>query len=129
MDILYISSKAREYLLQYCDEELVNYVFADFQKTGKIVDKEEGDEPYRLWIITDYIKRNDINVRKKLAVILSMASSGFVQVGETKVFGDVPLMLLLHKLGYLTYDDMCYFSDYYYNHSIQVHGLDEKFTM
>jgi hypothetical protein len=129
MDILYISSKAREYLLQYCDEELVNYVFADFQKIGKIVDKEEGDEPYRLWIITDYIKRNDIDVRKKLAVILSMASSGFVQVGETKVFGGVPLMLLLHKLGYLSDEDDFYFSDYFANHSIQVHGLDEKFTM
>lgn len=130
MDILYISAKAKKELLQYCEEDLVNYVFTDFQKTGEIIEKEEGDKPYRLWIITDYVKRNDIDIRKKFSVILSMAAvGGFIQIGEAKVFGDVRALLLLSSMGYITDDDRDYFIDCFANCITQVRGLKNKFTV
>jgi len=110
-DILYITEKTKNELLQYCEEDLVNSVFEDFSRNRKIIVKKKDETPSRYWIITNYINANTkISKKCKLAVILSMSAiGGFIQIGEERVIGWENALHLMKKMSLVDDSEMGYF--------------------
>lgn len=110
-DILYITEKTKNELLQYCEEDLVNSVFEDFSRNRKIIVKKKDETPSRYWIITNYINANTkISKKCKLAVILSMSAiGGFIQIGEECVTSWVKVLQLMKRMSLIDDSEMGYF--------------------
>lgn len=74
MDTLFISNETQKSLLEYCSEELITEVLGHFAKKGEIVVNDTFEKPIRgfltadYWVITDYIKDDTIEYRKKATV-------------------------------------------------------------
>lgn len=119
MDILYITPRMKDKLLDVCEKNLIEKVLNHFQQVGKIVVKEEDYEPSsRNWVITDYIRNKSIAEREKLSVILAFANTdGYVQINERTEHGDVNVLCMLKELAYISEDDFEYFVEAFFNFS------------
>ena len=95
MDILYITDETKQDLLNYCEQSLIDYVFDDFRRIGKIIERTAG-MPSKWWTIDDYVSDKSIEYRCKYAVILSLAAiGGFIQINGMQYVGDVRALCLL----------------------------------
>lgn len=118
MDILYISPKTKQELSQYCETELVTEVLDHFATKGTIVTKKNAAFPNRTWIITDYIKDDTLEPKRKLAVILSLAAiAGIIQINDRQEFGNVKVLCMLKELNYISETEFDYFVEAFYNFS------------
>lgn len=122
MDTLFISNKTRKRLLKYCSEALITEVLEDFAKKGEIVVNDTFEKPVRgfltadYWVITDYIKDDTIEYRKKVAVILSFAATGaFIHLGDESALCDVNTLLMLKETGNISEEDFDYFVEAFFN--------------
>lgn len=81
MDILYITNEVESKMKLFCADELLQAVFDDFSKNAEIIKKEEVQKPSKMWIVSDYINNNSIDIINKMNVILSfIACGGIVQI-------------------------------------------------
>ncbi len=127
MDILYITPRAAHQLTAYCESNLLIEVTEHFAKNAVIIAKDNDSRPSKWWNITDYIKDNSIEYRKKMAVILSFAAiGGFVTIGDMTKMGDVEVLNMLRDTKNISEEDFDYFIEAFYNFS---HGNGVKFTL
>lgn len=127
MDILYISQTAESELAQYCENNLIAEVKADFTKNAIIITKDNNSRPSRWWVVTDYINDETIEFRKKISVILSFAAiGGFVQIGERMEQGDVNVLNMLRDSDKISEEDFDFFIEAFYNFS---QGNGVRFTI
>lgn len=127
MDILYISQTAESELAQYCENNLIAEVKADFTKNAIIITKDNNSRPSRWWGVTDYINDETIEFRKKISVILSFAAiGGFVQIGERMEQGDVNVLNMLRDSDKISEEDFDFFIEAFYNFS---QGNGVRFTI
>jgi len=112
-DILYITEQTKNELLQYCEEELVDSVFENFSRNGKIIYKKKDETPSRYWIITNYINANTkISKKCKLAVILSMSAiGGVIQIGEERVTSWEKVLQFMKNMNLIDASELGYFFD------------------
>ena len=126
MDILYISPETKEKLYCYCDENLVTKVLNHFATKGIIVSQNNDKSPNRTWIVSDYLKEDTIERKKKLAVILSLAAiAGIIQIDDRQEMGNVNVLCMLKKLNYISEEDFEYFVEAFFKFS---QGNGVKFT-
>ena len=118
MDILYITQSVEDRIKEFCSEELINYVLKDFNKYAVIVKKEENQHPSRIWVISDYIRNNSIDIINKMNVVLSFIySGGIIQIDED-IFNDSSNPLaVVKKLGIIDDIQLEVLNDpwFYYN--------------
>lgn len=126
-DILYISNEIKECLLEYCTEDLLNFVFEDFGRNHEIVERDERP-PMATWVIDNYINEHPINDRKKiLAVILSFAAiHGVVQLRGNNYQGDAVLLSALRDNGLISEEEEEFFIASFFDFS---QGRNIKFTL
>lgn len=112
-DILYITEQTKNELLQYCEDKLIDSVFEDFSRNGKIIYKKKDETPSRYWIITNYINANTgISKKCKLAVILSMSAiGGVIKIGEESVTSWEKVLQLMKRMSLIDDSEMGYFID------------------
>ena len=126
MDILYITEEAKQELLNYCEQSLVDYVFEDFKKFGRIIEKKSG-EPSRWWIVDDFISHKTIENKCKFAVILSLAAiGGIVQLNGVSNVGDVNTLCAFKNMNVISEDELTWFADVFFAIS---HGKPYKFSL
>lgn len=118
MDTLYISPSAEYELTKYCESNLLVEVMEHFAANAVIITRDSDSQPSRWWVITDYIKDNTIDCRKKLSVILSFAAiGGFVQIGDRMAVGDVNVLCMLKETSNISEENFDFFIDAFFNFS------------
>lgn len=115
-DILYITEQTKNELLQYCEDKLIDSVFKDFSRNGKIIDKKKDGTPSRYWIITNYFNVNTgISKKCKLAVILSMSAiGGIIQIGEERVTSWEKVLQFMKSMSLIDNSELGYFFDAFF---------------
>lgn len=126
MDILYISPSAVYELAKYCEINLLVEVMKRFATNASIIVTENNkNHPTRWWVITDYLKDDTIDCRKKLSVILSFAAiGGYVQIGDKMARGDVDVLFMLKETNNISEEDCEFFVEAFFNISS---GMGFKF--
>ena len=105
MDILYITDETKQELLNYCEQSLIDYVFDDFRRIGKIIERTAG-MPSKWWVIDDFVCDKTIEDRCKYAVILSLAAiGGFIQINGMQYVGDVKVLNKLKEQHVISEED------------------------
>lgn len=124
MDILYITDKTKQELLNYCEQSLIDYVLEDFSRIGKIIEK---GMPSKYWMIDNYVSDCTIDNKCKYAVILSLAAiGGFIQINEMQYFGDVKVLCTLKEMNLISEDELSWFTDAFFGMS---QGKPYKFSL
>jgi len=126
MDILNITDETKQELLNYCEQSLIDYVFDDFKRIGKIIERTAG-MPSKWWTIDDYVSDKSIEDRCKYAVILSLAAiGGFIQINGIQYVGDVKVLSILKELHIISEDDFDWFVETFFEIS---DGKSLKFSL
>ena len=72
----------------------------DFSKYAVIVKKEENHHPSRIWVISDYIRNNSIDIINKMNVVLSFIhSGGIIKIDENTYLDSSNPLSVVKKLG------------------------------
>lgn len=104
---------------EYCEKTLIEEIFEDFSKIGKIIVSEQLELSKRVWDISHYVIPNTLCDRRKLAVILSYAGLGTIKFENWENWGDTNVIIKLHNLGCISDEDFDYFCEKFYNFSTQ----------
>lgn len=128
-DILYINDSVYISLRKFCSEDLINVVFDSFRKYGEIVHRKSLEtHPYKVWVISNFVKENNCSTLHKWFVISTFSYiGGIVRIDERNFMEYTELISFCVIQGWLNEEILEIINDYWYN--FNMNNINPQFTL